>query len=139
MMTQSKTFINQIISKNLFMAITYVDIQDRYFMEQANDPINVRVEIGNAGIGGYLIFLDLQGISANQPASLGEAGDLVGKRCLVAATVPDTLDTTNWTSVTVWIDDGKHSHRYGPYSQEVAAHLDTVAYSISISFQTVAA
>ena len=117
------------------MAITYVDIEDRYFVQPTDtDDIIVEVIIGDGQTGGYLIFLDKKFKAANKSANLKTANKLVGKKCLVAATIVDMLNETNWTSVTVQIQNGVHSKVYGPYSKEAPAHLDTVSYSISIYF-----
>jgi hypothetical protein len=118
------------------MAITYVDIEDRYFVQPSDtDDIIISVIIGDGQTGGYLIFLDNQFKAANKNANLKTAHKLLDKRCLIVATVVDMLNQTNWTSVTVQIQNGNNSKVYGPYSKEAAAHLDTISYSISIQFQ----
>jgi hypothetical protein len=118
------------------MAISYVEIEDRYFVQPADtDDVIVSVIIGDGQTGGYLIFLDKKFKAANKSANLKTANRLVGKRCLVSATITDTLNETNWTSVTVQIQNGNNSKAYGPYSKEAAANLDTICYAISIHFQ----
>ncbi len=119
------------------MAITYVDIQDRYFLPPDDtEELQVTVIIGNGQTGGYVIFEDNKLKGANKAVTFKQAGKLVGKRCLVAATIVDTLVQTNWTSVTIEVVHGKNQHTYGPYSKEVPMHLDTVCYTIGIYFQT---
>ncbi len=118
------------------MAITYVDIEDRYFVQPTDtDDVVVSVIIGDGQTGAYLIFLDKQFKAANKSTNLKTANKLAGKRCLVSSTVVDMLDQTNWTSITVQVQNGDDSKVYGPYSKEAPAHLDTICYSISIHFQ----
>jgi hypothetical protein len=117
------------------MAISYVEIEDRYFVQPSDkDNISVNVIIGNGQTGGYLIFLDKKFIAANKSANLKVANKLAGKKCLVSVTIKDLLDETNWTSVTVEVVNGDKSKIYGPYSKEAAAHLDTICYSFSLHF-----
>jgi|GEM_PF-1074637 len=117
------------------MAITYVEIEDRYFVNPTdNNDIIVNLIIGDGQIGGYMIFLDKKFKSTNKAANLKAANALAGKKCLISAAIIDTLDETNWTSVTVKIENGNDTKIYGPYSKEAAAHLDTICYTISIHF-----
>ncbi len=119
------------------MAITYVDIQDRYFIKSDNtNDIIINVIIGDGQTGGYLIFEDKKMKAANKSANLKGADKLIGKRCLVSAVIVDMLNHTNWTSITVEVKDGNKGQTFGPYSNEAPAHLDTVSYTISIYFQT---
>jgi len=118
------------------MAITYVEIEDRYFVNPSDkNAIIVSVIIGNGQTGGYMIFLEKQFKSANKPANLKTAAALAGKRCLISATIVDMLDETNWTSIIVKVQNGQDTKQYGPYSKEAAMHLDTVSYAISIHFE----
>lgn len=114
------------------MAITYIEIEDRYRPTSADQPIEVSVRIGDAQTGGYLIFLDKDLKGANKNAKLGTAAQVIGKRTIVAATVVDELNSTNWTSVTVFIEEGNKKTQYGPYSKEASQHLDTISYNIKI-------
>jgi len=118
------------------MAITYVDIQDRYFIKTDNtNDIRINVIIGDGQTGAYVIFEDKKLKAANKSANLKAANKLVGKRCLVAATIVDMMNSTNWTSVTVEVLDGNKKQTYGPYSKEAPLQLDTIGYTISIYFQ----
>lgn len=118
------------------MAITYVEIEDRYFIQPTDtSDLVLSVVIGDGQTGGYLIFLDKQFKASNKSANLKAANKLTNKRCLIAATVVDMLSETNWTSITVQIQNGNDFKVYGPYSKEAANHLDTISYSISIHFQ----
>ncbi len=118
------------------MATTYVDIQDRYFIKTDNtNDITINVIIGDGQTGAYVIFEDKKLKAANKSANLKTANKLVGKRCLVAATIVDMMNATNWTSVTVEVQDGNKKQTYGPYSKEAPIQLDTIGYTISIYFQ----
>lgn len=118
------------------MAVTYVDIQDRYFINSSNkDDVVINVTIGDGQTGGYVIFQDITLKSANRSANFKAANKLDGVRCLVSATIVDMLNQTNWTSVTVEVQNGGRVQTYGPYSKEAPAHLDTVCFTISIYFQ----
>jgi hypothetical protein len=114
------------------MAISNVEIEDRYKAKTTTEDIVVSVTIGNGGSGGYLIFLDRKLKGSNKPAKLGKWGSVINKWTIVSATVPDVLDETNWTSITVFVEEGKYKTQYGPYSKEVAEHLDTVCFLIKI-------
>ncbi|HEY8936482.1 MAG TPA: hypothetical protein VIM65_14730 [Cyclobacteriaceae bacterium] len=114
------------------MAITYVEIEDRYQTQTQSENVTVEVTIGDAGVGAYIIFLDKVLKAANTTANLGKASEVIGKRTIISATIPDTLDETNWTSVTVYIKEGSQSKTYGPYSKHVSNNLDTVNFIIQI-------
>lgn len=117
------------------MGMVFVEIEDRYFVQPSdNDNVIINVVIGDGQTGGYLIFLDRKLVSANRSANLKTAHKLAGKKCLISATVADTLDETNWTSITVEVVNGNQSKLYGPYSKEVPVHLDTVGYTVNIHF-----
>jgi len=75
------------------MATTYVDIQDRYFIKTDNtNDIRINVIIGDGQTGAYVIFEDKKLKAANKSANLKAANKLVGKRCLVAATIVDMMN-----------------------------------------------
>jgi hypothetical protein len=114
------------------MAITYVEIEDRYKPKTTDQNISVSVIIGDAGVGAYLIFLDKKLKGANKPANLGKSAAVLRKRTIISATVPDVLDETNWTSITIWVEEGNKRTIYGPYSKEVPNNLDTVCFLIKI-------
>jgi hypothetical protein len=114
------------------MAITYVQIDDRYKPKTNTENIRVLVQIGDGQPGGYLIFLNQSLMGTNQEVSIGKAVDVLGKRILVSATVVDQLEETNWTSATVIIQEGAERTVYGPYSKEAEKHLDTICYIIKI-------
>lgn len=114
------------------MAITYVEIEDRYKPKNMNESITVSVIIGDGQTGAYLIFLDQHLKGANKSAKIGKATDVLGKRTIISATVVDELDQTNWTSLTITIAEGNSTTQYGPYSKEASKHLDTICYIIKI-------
>ncbi len=114
------------------MAVTFVEIEDRYQPKTKTLPIEAHVTIGDGQNGAYLIFLDQQLKGNNDMAVLGNAAAVKGKRTIVSATVVDTMDETNWTSLTVTIKEGNNETVYGPYSKEVAENLDTVCFIVKI-------
>lgn len=115
------------------MATTYVEIEDKYIPKTSDQPIFVSAEIGNGQTGAYVIFLDKKLKGNNATANMGVKADVLGKKSIISATVVDTLDETNWTSLTIKIKEGANEQVYGPYTKEVATHLDTVCYIIKIS------
>jgi hypothetical protein len=115
------------------MAITYVEIEDRYKPKTTDQVIEVSVQIGDGQTGAYLIFLDRKLKGANKTAKIGNAAAVIGKRTIVSVTAVDELEETNWTSVTVTIKEGNQETRYGPYSKEASQNLDTICFIIKIS------
>jgi hypothetical protein len=114
------------------MAVTFVEIEDRYQPKTKTLPLEAQVVIGDGQHGAYLIFLDQELKGNNASAVLGNATAVKDKRTIVSATVVDTLEETNWTSITVIIKEGENETVYGPYSKEVAENMDTVCFIIKI-------
>jgi hypothetical protein len=114
------------------MALTYVEIEDRYKCITQTQPLITEVIIGDAQNGAYLIFLDQELKGINKTANLGNASNVKNKRTIISATVVDTLDETNWVSITVNIKEGSNTTVYGPYSKEASNNLDTVCFIIKI-------
>jgi hypothetical protein len=114
------------------MAVSFVEIEDRYKPKTTDQTIFASVLIGDAGVGGYVIFLDMVLKGINKRASLGKASKVLGKRTTLSVTVPDVLEETNWTSITVLIEEGNSKTTYGPYRKEVVQHLDTVCFVVKI-------
>lgn len=114
------------------MATSYVEIEDKYKPKTANEQISISVEVGDAQNGAYVIFLGTKLKGSNTTASMGTQSDVLGKNSIISATVVDVMEETNWTSVTVKIKEGSNEQVYGPYSKEVATHLDTVCFIIKI-------
>lgn len=114
------------------MAITYVEKEETYKINDMSAGITVSVVTGQGQGGAYLIFLGQNLKGTNAPAFLGTGSDCVGQTSIVSATIRDKLLQTNLTSVTVYIsENGGAPTRFGPYEKEAAEHLDTVAYIIS--------
>lgn len=118
------------------MAIIYVDKEEKHIVH-TDDTSNVivRVIIGNGQTGGYLIYLDETQVAFNKEANLNAANKLAGKKCIISADVKDLRDETDWTSVTVEIQNGTTKKVYGPYSQKAVTNGDTIAYLVIIDFQ----
>lgn len=114
------------------MAVTYVEIEDKYQPKTTNKDIKVHAEIGDGQGGGYLIFLNQKFMGNSVEANLGKANDVNRKWIIISSTVIDKLDETNWTSLTIYITEGDNITVYGPYKKEVQKHLDTVCYIIKI-------
>ncbi len=117
------------------MAIVYVDLEDVYTVKSANSDISISVVIGDGQSGGYTIFLAQQLKGTNKPAHLGIKADVIDKKATVTTTVVDVLDETNWTSMTVMIDEGDGRTVYGPYKKLVPNHQDSAIYALQIHFQ----
>jgi len=114
------------------MATTYVEIDDKYIPKTSDQLISISAEIGDGQAGAYLVFLDKKLKGNNVTADIGKKNEVLGKRSIISATVIDTLEETNWTSLTIKIKEGANEQVYGPYSKEVAKHLDTVCFIIKI-------
>ncbi|MFL9844393.1 hypothetical protein [Flavobacterium rhizosphaerae] len=115
------------------MAIIYYDAEDFCNVSQASFPLTISVKIGDGQGGGYLIFNGIDLISTNAPGtihSINEADQWV----TVAVTVKDKLLETNWTSMTVYLQNANQEERikFGPYKKEVPQHLDTVCYTLQL-------
>lgn len=118
------------------MAITDLEFNDRYIVHPADTTnVIVRVIIGNGQTGGYLIYFDGTQVAFNKDANLNAANKLAGKQCIITADVNDLRDETNWTSVTVELQNGTTKKVYGPYSHKAVTNGDTISYAVIIDFQ----
>ena len=117
------------------MAVIFVDKKDVYNIKTKTKDIIVDVTIGDGQSGNYSISLGKNLIEMNGPANLGKQADVVGKKTVVSVKVNDTLTETNHTSMTVTITEGASVTTFGPYSQEVAQHLDSVIYTLKLMNQ----
>jgi hypothetical protein len=120
------------------MAVKHIDLEDKYIPRTSNEDIIVEVEIGDAGdeVGSYAIFLGTKFISADEPANLGTKSDLTGKKTTISVTIPDVLQETNWTSMTVFVTEGDGEAKvFGPYRSELEHHLDTAIYTLKLTHQ----
>ena len=117
------------------MAVKHIDLDDCYNAKTEDKDIVVDVTIGDGQEGSYSIFFANQFIEANAPATIGKKDEVTGKRTTVSVTVVDELQETNWTSMTVWVQEGNHQTKYGPYSAQAENHLDTVIYTLKLWHQ----
>ena len=114
------------------MAVHHVDLADRYEPKTQTENIIVSVKIGDGQVGAYSIFLDKELKTSNQDANLGNAGNVGQKDIMVVASIRDTLTQTNWTSMTVFIDEGNNHTKFGPYSVLAEKHIDTIIYTLKL-------
>lgn len=117
------------------MAVKFVDLKDNYTIKTKTKDIIVDVTIGDGQSGNYSISLGKNLIEINAPATMGKQADVAGKRTIVSVKVNDTLTETNQTSITVTVTEGASVTTYGPYSQEVDQHLDSVIYTLKLMNQ----
>jgi len=64
---------------------------------------------------------------------MGKKADSAGKKTIVVVKLNDTLTETNHTSMTVTVTEGAAVTTYGPYTQEVPQHLDSVIYTLKLT------
>ena len=115
------------------MAVKHIDLDDCYNVKTGDKEIVVKVDVGDGQKGSYLIFLGTKFISANAPGTLGKKADVVNKKTTISVTIVDTLKETNWTSMTVYVQEGSgQPKKYGPYSAEAEHHLDTIIYTLKL-------
>lgn len=117
------------------MAVTFVDLKDVYNIKTKTKDIIVDVTIGDGQSGNYSISLGKNLVEMNGPANLGKQADVAGKKTVVSVKVNDTLTETNQTSMTVTVTEGASVTTFGPYSQEVDQHLDSVIYTLKLMNQ----
>ena len=114
------------------MAIINVDIDAAYTPKTEDQDIKVSVMVGDGQKGAYVIFLGKELKGTNTEAILGTKADVVGKTTIVVTTIIDTLQETNWTSVTVTISEGNLIEKFGPYTRQVPQNFDMVIYTLKI-------
>lgn len=114
------------------MAVKHVDLDDRYIPKTSDSEISVRVVIGDGQKGSYSIFLGKTLISVNKKGKLGTKAAIGTRNTIISATVVDTLKQTNWTSMTVFVEENGQTTKYGPYSVQAEKHLDTIIYSLKL-------
>lgn len=118
------------------MAVKFIELADKYLPRTTTKDIIVEVMIGDAGddVGAYSIFLGTEFIEANAPANLGRKANVVNKKTTISVTIPDVLEETNWTSMTVFVTEGSgEPTQFGPYKCELENHLDTAVYTLKLS------
>jgi len=114
------------------MAVKHVDLADIYTPKTSTKNIIVDVQIGDGQSGAYTIFLGMKLLGANEPANLGKKANVIGKKTTISVTIIDTLEETNWTSMTVFVSEGDAITVYGPYKVEAEEHLDTIIYTLKL-------
>ncbi len=118
------------------MATTYYEAEDVFVLKSKNNSLELNVKTGDGQGGGYLIFKDTELIGSNKKITLKNLDDLINKWLTFVVVIKDKMEETNWTSVTVIIQEqGSELAMFGPYKREVQNHLDTVCYSIKIKIQ----
>lgn len=115
------------------MAVKHVDLDDCYIPKTQEESITVSVSIGDGQSGAYTIFSGRNLVSANKPGNLGTKDQIGDKNTIITVTVVDTLKETNWTSMTVFVEEGNDAPaKFGPYKVQAQHHLDTIIYSLKL-------
>ena len=114
------------------MAVKHVDLEDRYIPKTSDFDITVRVVIENGQPGSYSIFLGKVLVSINKPGNLGTKMQIDSKNTIVSVAVVNTLKETNWTSMSVFVNENGQESQYGPYSVQVDNNLDSIIYSLKL-------
>lgn len=114
------------------MAVKHVDLDDCYIPKTGNSDITVRVELGDGQSGSYSIFLGKRLVSANKNGNIGNKTNIGTANTIISAVVVDTLKETNWTSMTVFLDENGETSQFGPFRVQADKHLDTVIYSLKL-------
>ena len=114
------------------MSIINVDLDGVYIPKTEDQDIRVAVQIGDGQTGAYVIFLGRELKGTNTEAILGTKANVAGKTTIVVATIIDTLEETNWTSITIQISEGIFIQMFGPYTKQVPENFDTVIYTLKI-------
>lgn len=118
------------------MATTRYEADELLKVSTESFPLTVSVHIGNGQGGGYLIFKGTDLIGVNRKAVIANL-DNVGEWVFITVTIKDKLEETNWTSVTVFVEEhnSRSAIKLGPYSKELENHLDTIIYAIKLKMQ----
>lgn len=118
------------------MAVKEIDFTDCYTPKTEDKQNSISVDIGDGQTGSYSIFLGTSLVTTNTTASLGTKKNMLGKAVTISVTVVDTLQETNWTSMTVRLkEEGQEEKVYGPYRHLAEAHLDTVVFVLKLIVQ----
>lgn len=118
------------------MATIHRDIEAQAFKPATStDPIAAWALIGDGQPGAYLIQLDNETKGIDKKTILGIKADLQGKTLCVNATITDVMGQTNWTSLTIFVQEGSQQPAiYGPYQNEVPNDKDSIAYTFKMPF-----
>jgi hypothetical protein len=114
---------------------TVHDLSSSLAFPTLSGPIKLSVTIGDAQVGGSVVFIDgkkLKQSGAIVDLPLGNAAALVGKAVVVRTLVSDINPKSNHTSVT-YVLEGDSTARM-TLSREVPAHGDAVRYVTKLDF-----
>ncbi len=114
------------------MALFKEQKEEHFLPATEHTDVVCKVLIGNGQSGSYLITLDADLLSADQPATLGKKADIEGKTTYVIAHVTDVLQETNWTSLSITLTEGTRETHFGPYNYQVPHQNDEVDFTIQI-------
>lgn len=123
------------------MAIHHVDLDDFFKPRSNNEDILLSVEYGDGQKGAFTVFRGDDQIVPEEPdddednvvVNLGKKKDIGSLDILISVVIRDTSHSTNWTSMTVVLNQGSHETRYGPYRVKAENHLDTIVYTLKLS------
>jgi hypothetical protein len=113
------------------MAIYTYPFSDRYQVRGTNNPVLVSIFIGNGQGGSYSIYKNDVFLAGNESANLGSADSCRNNTLRVSSTIQDKLSQTNWTSVTVVINEDGETTSF-TYSRELPQDNDIARYKITI-------
>lgn len=118
------------------MATTTYEADEQFYAQDHCFPLTITVRIGDGQGGGYLIFNGTDLVGINDHAIITRSAD-AAEWITITATIKDKLEETNWTSVTVELQETNKPMPtiFGPYSRELSNHLDTIIYSIKIKMK----
>ena len=114
------------------MAVINLELDVQYPPRTDDCEIIIEVLAGDGQLGAYSVYLETDLIDSNRPTSVGKKAQVLGKRSFVDATVRDTLEETNFTSILLTVSEGSYVTNFGPYSKECPVQFDTVNYSITL-------
>lgn len=114
------------------MAISYYKIEDNFNIDENNKDVKLEVLIGDGHDGAFIISADDKICTVNKPAQFSNLEDLKNKWINVVVSVLDTMNETNWTSVTLKFENNKISKSFGPFKKEVDNNHDTIIFIIRI-------
>ncbi|RYZ88500.1 MAG: hypothetical protein EOP04_09250 [Proteobacteria bacterium] len=117
------------------MAIKHVDLDDCYIPQTNDQNILIDVEQGDGGDGSYSIFLGTRLKGLNKQTSVGTNAQVAGKNIIVSVTIVDELQETNWTSMSVVVQEGTSKKVYGPFKAQAENNNDTVIYTLKLVTQ----
>jgi len=111
------------------MSVLNVNLEDSYQCKTSDQPITIKVDIGDGQTGDFSVFL---GTDLMDPPDLGVKDNVAGQKATVVITITGSLSETTWTSVTISIVEGDNTTSYGPYKKQLPQNYDTVVYTLQI-------